>query len=73
MNDYFAGSLAHERHADYLREVEHDELVARVQRPTEIDAGGAEPGSVAHPTGSWWRSLLTHLVPSRLAARSHRP
>jgi hypothetical protein len=30
MNDYFASWLAHERQADYVREVEHDELVAQV-------------------------------------------
>jgi hypothetical protein len=30
MNDYFASWLAHERQADYVREVEHDELAAQV-------------------------------------------
>jgi hypothetical protein len=30
MNDYFASQLARERQADFVREVEHDELAARV-------------------------------------------
>jgi hypothetical protein len=38
MSDYFAGRLADERHAAYMREVEHDELVAQTRR-----VGGQHP------------------------------
>ncbi len=35
MNDYFAGNLARERQADFMREIAHDELVAQARRAAE--------------------------------------
>lgn len=77
MNDYFAGKLAGERQADYLREVEHDELVAQLHRAeaeadAEADAPVGDRSAVAPPVHHRWRNLLAHLALSRLAAHSHR-
>jgi len=73
MNDYFAGNLARERQAEYLREVAHDELVAQVHRATEADAPAADRASTARAAQLRVRALLDHLAPSRLAARGDRP
>jgi hypothetical protein len=73
MNDYFAGKLAGERQADYMREVEHDELVAQLHRAeAEADAPVGDRSAVSPPVHHRWRDLLGHLALSRLAAHSHR-
>ncbi len=53
MNDYFAGNLARERQADYLREIAHDELVAQARRAAESGHRAAD----RHP-----RSFLRRFV-----------
>lgn len=74
MNDYFAGGLARERQADYMREVEHDELVAQVHRgEPEAHVPKADRSRVTPQAHRRWRDLIEHLAPSRWAARSHRP
>lgn len=74
MNDYFAGRLAHERQADHLREVEHDELVALAhgaQSPREAPA--PSQARVGHPAQRRLWSFLGRFGPERIAARSDRP
>lgn len=72
MNDYVAGALGRERQADYLREVAHDELVARHRR-AEAEAAVADRAQAVLPAPHRWRGLLGRLAPSRLAMRLHRP
>jgi hypothetical protein len=62
MNDYFAGNLARERQADYLREIAHDELVAQVHRAAEAVAPATDRDSVAHPAHLRLRALLGRLL-----------
>jgi hypothetical protein len=59
MNDYFAAGLAHERQADYLREVEHDELVAQVH---PVDRPSYAPVPDRSTGGSAGRLLITALA-----------
>lgn len=74
MNDYFAGSLARERQADYLREVERDELAAQVHRAQlDGDAPAPPPARVAYRRQRRIWSLLERLRPAQLADRARRP
>lgn len=73
MNDYFAGKLAGERQADYLREVAHDQLLAQVHR-AEADAQALAAGhsTVAPPMHHRWRHRLGQLALTRVRAHGHR-
>ena len=74
MNDYFAGHLARERQADRLREIEHDELVARAHR-AHLDGEAPAPPraqAVSRTRRRPW-DLLGRLGPARIADRAHRP
>lgn len=81
MNDYAIGRLARERQADYMREVERDELVAQLHRAEAAAAAGmpvaggplvAGGPPVTRPVHHLWRRVLAHLAPSHLAAHGHR-
>jgi hypothetical protein len=73
MNDFFAGRLAHERQADYFREVQHDELVAQVHgAASEGSAPTSAQAHLAHPARHRLRSLLDRLGPARILARGQR-
>ncbi len=76
MNDYFAGELTRQRHADFLRETMKGERAAEARR-LKAEAGQpapAAPGVVAPVAGRpTWRRLVGHLVPRRLVADGHRP
>ncbi len=69
MNDYFAGELGRGRQADYMRQVENDELVAEFRRG-EAAKAAAEPRT-GHHLGERWRAMLGHLVGTRHAPRRH--
>lgn len=73
MNDYVAGGLAHQRQADYMREIAHAELVAQVHLASEVDAPAGDRALVARTVPPRLRELLGRFAPSRLAARSDRP
>jgi hypothetical protein len=74
MNDFVAGRLAHERQADYLREVAHDELAAACHR---VDGAADVPPDkgdiVEQPTRRRWRVTLGRLAPSWVVGRDGRP
>jgi hypothetical protein len=64
VNDYISGGLARERQADYLRQVERDELAALVHRARADRAAAiAAPAStrVVARRHHRWRDLLGHL------------
>jgi hypothetical protein len=74
MNDYFVGRLARERQADYVREVEHDELVAQARR-TAINSDPRQQISdrqVVPPSHLLLRRLLARVAPSRLTTHGGR-
>ncbi len=76
MNDYFAGALARERHADYQREAEKDHLATLAHAAAKeqeadpaIDGRADEPTRARHP---WWHAFGRHAL-SGLLPRAHRP
>jgi hypothetical protein len=73
MNDYFAGNLARERQADFMREIAHDELVARARLAAETVTPEGERYSVAHPALHRLLALLGRRAPWRLGVPGHRP
>jgi hypothetical protein len=76
MNDYFSGQLAHQRQADYLREVQRDEARSELRRTqaearqamtsTPASAGFARPRRV-------WRLDLGGFMSRRLLGFGYRP
>jgi hypothetical protein len=74
MNDFVAGRLAHERQADYLRQVAHDELAAEFHRTDgAADLHPDKDDIVEQPTRRWWRVTLGRLAPSWVVGRDGRP
>ena len=68
MNDYFADLLTRGRHADYLREVEHDARAADMRRALRA-LESVEPQSVTRRSGwghGWLSGVLGHLRPHHL-------
>jgi hypothetical protein len=76
MNDYIVGSLASDRQAGFIREVEHDELVAQAHRDPEGSAAvsqGADRPPLDPPVPHGWRRLRALIYPSRPNVHGHRP
>ncbi len=74
MNDYFAGRLAHERQADFMREIARDELAAEARRARSGEAATeASEADLALPVQRRVSALLLRFGPARLVARGHRP
>lgn len=74
-NDYIAGRLMRERQADYLREVQRDELAAQLHAAEAEKAQVttmAEPSPVQPSIRHRWRAALVHLVPGRPTVNGHR-
>lgn len=64
MNDHIAGRLAHQRQADYMREAEHDRLVAQAHR---VDRPSGGPVSNRLTPGGTRRLLITAVAAIALA------
>jgi hypothetical protein len=76
MNDYFAGGLARERQADYMREVERDALAARLHRAvaeTDTDRSIADRPRILSPLRHGWRRFVARLASPPPAGHPHRP
>jgi len=74
MNDYFVGSLARERQADFMREIAHDELAAQTHGArSDGQAPAVSPAHLPHPVQDRLRTVLHRLGPARLAGHAHRP
>ncbi|MFI5254484.1 MAG: hypothetical protein ACHQ15_03410 [Candidatus Limnocylindrales bacterium] len=73
MNDFVAGVLARERQADYMREVEGDELAALAHRAPE---GGPAPTGTSRASAAAhhhrWHDLLDLHFRPRPPLHGHR-
>lgn len=78
MNEYFIHRLARERQVEYLRQVEHDELVMlahlatrdrALRAPTPERAPITREAVRAHHL---WRDMIGHLAHPRMHLPGHR-
>ena len=73
MNDFFLGALARERQGDYMREVEHDELAARLhqtQEPPEVSASAR--ARLPIPASHHWNPFVHRPRPVHLHVHLRR-
>ena len=72
-NDHIVGELMRQRHADYLGEVKHDELVAEARRRPAAVEVRATRSTEGRLVVRGWRRLLKGLVSHRPMAHGHGP
>lgn len=72
-NDYTAGWMAHQRHDDYLREVERDELAAAYHAAQAEAVPGPTIAETSPPVRHWWGRVFSHIHAPHFATHGHRP